>query len=131
VRWTAPPPARVEARPASLDFGTVGLGARASLTATIVNVGSVDAGSAFTVMTGDRDAFQVGANGCNGTLAPQQQCTVEVVFAPSKAQAAEATLLVAGASLSLSGVGQAPAGPPVPPAAIQVVPPQTTGPVIN
>lgn len=73
----------ISVSPASLDFGSIALGAESSEAVTISNTGSADLtiyGIEFSEATDD---FSVYVDNCSGKLLePSSSCTVEVIFAP-------------------------------------------------
>lgn len=103
-------PAAIQVSPASISFGTTGVGVASSQTAvTVTNQGTVDSltNLALTASAG----FQLVSNTCPATLAAQATCTVGVEFSPAGAGALTGSLTVASSAVSagkvvaLSGMG--------------------------
>jgi hypothetical protein len=119
LKRTPAPAATVHAEPDSLDFGSALIGTRSTQPLTLMNVGSVAASNVATGFIGNSDSFELGRNGCVGTLAPQARCTVDVVFAPVKTGSLQSGLLIAGTIVPVRGTGEARGDPPATPAVIR------------
>ena len=91
-------PAELVLTPVSFDFEAVTVGATASHTFQLENVGQVGSGTPDIRVSGATDDnFHVIANGCQTSLDPLGTCTIEVEFAPS-ATGDQGALLEAEAS---------------------------------
>jgi hypothetical protein len=125
-----PDPATIA--PSGLTFGTQALGTLSAGQTATITAGTLPLHVTGVGTTGaDRDDFLLGADSCSGeTLAPGEQCTVGVRFAPSAAGARNATLVVRSDAaddpqLTLAGTGgAAPQGPPGDPGARGATGPQ-------
>jgi hypothetical protein len=95
--------------PAAVEFGTVDVGATATRTITVSNLGTRALGGLAATATGA--AYSVAASTC-GTLAPGASCTVTARFAPTAAGDAAGAVQIAGdgesASSALHGTGRLP-----------------------
>ena len=99
----------IQVTPAAITFPTTGAGtASTPATVTVMNLSATDAlaGLALNVPAG----FQLVANACGATLAPQASCTAGVEFAPTAAGRQTGNLAVTTSTLSaapvaLSGMG--------------------------
>ena len=117
----APPALRVS--PSSLTFAAQTVGqASAAQTLTVSNSGGAPLADVGFQITGAA-SFSYGSTTCGATLANGSNCTVQVVFTPTAAGGATASLAVssstsgvAAVSVPLSGTGQSPAGLNVNPA---------------
>jgi N-acetylneuraminic acid mutarotase len=95
--------------PASLNLGSVMVGATSTQSATLVNDGSASVNiTGITVTPADGTFTQT--NNCPATLAVQQTCSVQVVFTPPDVFTYNATVSVTNsaggaATLSLTGTG--------------------------
>lgn len=109
-----------EVSPGSLEFGTQTTGTFSTgQIVTVSNSGDADLSVGAITVTdagnGDADSFSVETDGCSGTsLAPNGQCTFEVVFGPVGLGpvAAEVAIAHDGAggpsTVTVTGTGQAP-----------------------
>ena len=99
----------IQVTPAAITFPTTGAGTTSTpVTVTVTNLSATDAlaGLALNVPAG----FQLVANACGATLAPQASCTAGVEFAPPAAGRQTGNLAVTTSTLSaapvaLSGMG--------------------------
>jgi hypothetical protein len=131
--------------PSSLTFAALAVGqASAAQTLTVSNTGGAPMANIGFAMTGpSASEFSCGgticsATNCGAMLANGSSCTVQVVFSPSTAGGASATLVisssspgVAAASVPLAGAGQAQSGISVQPAQLSfsvVAPGQSSSP---
>jgi hypothetical protein len=106
--------AHLQVSPGALAFGSVDVGAPASLTLTLLNTGSAAVtGIANALSGGGAGAFNVAIPCPVTSLAPGQGCTETVTFTPVASGAAAATLTLASsdpagpAVIALSGTGVA------------------------
>ena len=96
--------------PASLNFGSIVVGASATLSATLTNDGSASVNlTGFAISPAD-GTYTLFSNNCPATLGVQQTCTLQLTFTPPDVFTYNATLSVtnsagAAASLPLSGTG--------------------------
>jgi hypothetical protein len=95
----------------SLDFGTVSVGQRASLTLTFRNYGAATSDPVSFQLDGiNNTEFSLRNDNCSGAvLANGDSCTVTVVFSPSSTGTKHASLQVTiadGGDPQLTGVGQ-------------------------
>ncbi len=107
----ATPPATIVLTPASLSFPATSLGSTSVAgNITVANTGGSAAALQMPVISGD---FRISANSCGGSLAPQNSCTVSVVFAPAASGNRTGTLTLvddAGTQVAaLTGLGTTPA----------------------
>jgi hypothetical protein len=101
--------------PADYSFGPHPVGAMATKVFTVTNSGAANATTLAVQPIGD--PFSTGATTCAGTLAPNQSCTVTVLFSPAAAVSSADTLGVAyndGGSVQMASRGVT--GNGVPPA---------------
>jgi hypothetical protein len=100
----------IQATPAAISFGSVGVGTTSGATTLTVTNPSTNvpfSNLALVVTAG----FQLVGNECLATLAPGASCTTWVVFAPASAGALTGTLKItsstaaASGSVALSGMG--------------------------
>ncbi|HEX3438618.1 MAG TPA: choice-of-anchor D domain-containing protein [Pseudacidobacterium sp.] len=104
-------PGNVELLPGSLSFGNALVGTTtAAQNITISNTGGVSVNLQTPMVTGD---FQISANTCGTSLAPNFGCTVAVVFAPKASGPRTGVFSIADSSgtqtVQLAGNGQMPA----------------------
>ena len=98
--------------PLSNDFGAVALGASAAQTFTLRNGTSISLTTPVVALTGAADfAVPTGSNQCTNALAPGEECTFVVTFAPSTAGKSMALVMATSASgfsasASLVGIGR-------------------------
>lgn len=109
--------AAVRLTPAAHDFGeqAVGTGS-APATFTVKNLGTEDLTLSDAALAGtDPGQFTISRNTCNGPVAVQATCEVDVRFAPSSAGAKSASLQVTtdGGNASASVAGTATAAPAI------------------
>jgi hypothetical protein len=104
--------AHLQVTPGALAFGSVDVGAPASLTLTLLNTGSATVTNIANAIAGAGAAAFLVAVPCPVTsLAPNQGCTETVTFTPPASGASVATLMVASsdpagpAVIALSGTG--------------------------
>jgi Htaa/Collagen triple helix repeat (20 copies) len=120
--FEGPPPATVD--PASLDFGAQGLGTLTPSRTVTVTAGADPLAIDRLTTTGDHlEDFLVAGDTCSGaTLAPGEECTFRVRFAPGAEDARQAMISVLSDApegpleVALSGtgspLGQGPQGEP-------------------
>lgn len=106
--------AQASVSPASLNFGTVGVGVTSTTqTVTLTNPG-VAVLTISTIALSNTTDFTISSKTCASTLQPQANCTVSISFRPSAAGLRSGTLTltdsVAGSpqSVTLSGTGGTP-----------------------
>ena len=104
-------PATIVLTPAALTFPATSVGLKSLAgNITVANTGGNPSALQMPVVSGD---FQISANSCGASLAPQNSCTVSIVFAPSASGSRTGTLTVvddAGTQVaSLMGMGTMPA----------------------
>jgi hypothetical protein len=99
----------VQLEPASLSFGTTGVGeASSTQVVTVTNTGTVDLNGFALSVSG---AFELVNNSCTATLAAGASCTAGVVFAPlaagpqTGALTASSSTLPASVQAPLAGMG--------------------------
>ena len=98
--------------PVSHDFGAVAVGTSAAQTFTLLNETSISLTAPVVVLTGAADfAVPTGSNQCTSALAPGDECTFVVTYAPSTAGKAMAVVIATSASgfsasASLIGIGR-------------------------
>jgi len=107
---TAVAPAAIVLTPASLNFGTVELGATSGAqNVAVSNTGGQVAAMEPPVVSGD---YVLTANTCGTSLAPGVGCTVSLVFAPTAAGTRSGTLNFADSAgdqaATLTGTGTSP-----------------------
>jgi hypothetical protein len=116
---TALAPPALGVSPASLSFTAQTVGQASSSQSVIVsNTGGAPlANVGFQINGLSASSFSYGSTNCGATLANGSSCTVQVIFTPTAAGGAVASLVVssstsgvAAVSVSLSGTGQTPAG---------------------
>ena len=79
-------PAELTVEPASLDFGTIGLGSETTQEITVTNIGGGTAGIlSLTLTEGDSDVWSVDRDGINEVLAGET-ATMFVTFRPEETQ---------------------------------------------
>jgi hypothetical protein len=115
--------------PGSINFGNSIIGtATPAQNITISNTGGVSVGLQAPVVTGD---FQVSANTCGTSLAPNYGCTVSVTFTPTAAGGRSGVLSIADddgtQTVQLSGNGQAAATAVLSGTSLNFSQPQTVG----
>jgi hypothetical protein len=99
----------IEATPAVISFGTVGVGGTSA--ATTVTVSNPNATVFSNLAIAAPAGFQLASNTCKATLEAGASCTLGVEFAPTAAGAQSADLNItsstgsAGAVVALSGMG--------------------------
>jgi len=113
-------PAAVVLAPASLNFGTVTLGASsAAQNITISNTGGVAATLQTPTVTGD---YGISANTCGATLAASTGCTVSIVFTPTASGSRAGTFSVTDSAgtqtAALTGTGASAATDSLSPSAL-------------
>jgi N-acetylneuraminic acid mutarotase len=95
--------------PASLNFGSIAVGASATLSATLTNDGASSVNiTGIAISPADSTYTQI--NNCPATLGVQQTCTLQITFTPPDVFTYNATLSVTNsggeaASLALTGMG--------------------------
>ena len=95
--------------PGSLSYGSIAVGASASLSATLTNDGGSPVNlTGFAIAPANATYSQT--NNCPATLAVQQSCSFQIVFTPPDVFTYKATLSVtnsagAAATLALTGTG--------------------------
>ena len=118
-------PPQIGVSPVALNFPVQSIGAAGSpIALTITNTGGAAmANIGFQIVGVSSGSFAVSATTCGATLGAGSSCTAQVVFTPTAAGGAAATLTISSTSLGvkaaqvpLSGTGQAPAGINVSPA---------------
>jgi hypothetical protein len=118
-------PPMLSVSPASLTFTAQAVGqASPAQTLTVSNTGGAPLADVGFQITGlSATSFSYGPTTCGTTLANGSSCTVQVVFTPTAAGGASASLAVSSSSsgvaavpVPLSGTGQTPAGLNVSPA---------------
>ena len=111
-------PPTINVLPASLTFGSFGIGVASNpKTLTVTNGGSAPlATPVFSLSGSGAAAFALAGNTCTGPVNYNQGCTVQVVFTPVTSGTATAALTVSAPSgnvtpvtIPLSGVGLTPA----------------------
>jgi hypothetical protein len=106
-----PPVPAVSLAPASLSFGSVGLGLNSALPVTLQNIGTGPLQISGISITGAQAGNFVETNTCGSSLAVAGSCTITVTFAPTVAGAQNATLEVSDNAsgspqpVSLQGTG--------------------------
>ena len=106
-------PSTLAVSPGSLNFGTVLVGANASLNVQLTNTGSIAALLTSTAATGDFNAANGScpASGTGSALAPGASCVLQVTFAPAQSGTRSGTLSIASSAtalpltVALAGVG--------------------------
>jgi hypothetical protein len=104
-------PAAIAVSPASVNFGTITVGAQSGTqTITVSNTGGLPGTLGSVAVTGD---FQVQSNFCGSTLPAGSQCLVGVIFVPTAAGTRTGVFSIPGPagtlSVALAGAGAAPA----------------------
>jgi hypothetical protein len=104
-------------QPPALNFGTVAVGATATLPLAITNLGTGTLTIAASLATSDYSVAGASPSGCLAGIAPGQVCTLQVAFAPSAIGLDEAILTLAANGvgnnrvISLQGAARGPAAP--------------------
>jgi len=116
-------------QPLSLNFGNSLIGqATSAQNITISNTGGISANLQSPTITGD---FQISANTCGGSLAPNYGCTISVIFTPTVAGGRTGVLSVSDdtgtQAVQLSGNGQAAATAVLSGTSLNFSQPQTVG----
>jgi hypothetical protein len=131
------PPAGVSITPAGLDFGTVDTGAQSDVQAvTVASTGQSPLGlEQFTLTGPGAGQYKLDPGTCTSpTIAPGDDCTAQIVFAPSAAGEQSATLeiptSVGTRQVTLVGTGSTPPPPPGPPAPPPSEPSAPSGPSV-
>ena len=113
LNGNALPGAQLSIDPVSKDFGSVGIGtSSAAQLFTVTNTGGAQAGIPAIALDGGSGQF-VQTNDCAAVLAPLAHCTVSVLFQPTTAGLAAATITATSnpggmTSANVFGQGQAP-----------------------
>ena len=87
-------PSPIALTPASLNFGTVLVGANATLSVQVTNNGSTPAILTGIATTGDYTAANGSCPAPGGSLGPGTSCTVPVIFAPTQSGTRTGTLAI-------------------------------------
>jgi len=116
-------------QPLSLNFGNSLIGqATSAQNITISNTGGISVNLQSPTITGD---FQISANTCGGSLAPNYGCTISVIFTPAVAGGRTGVLSVSDdtgtQAVQLSGNGQAAATAVLSGTSLHFSQPQTVG----
>ena len=117
---TGQAPASMVLTPSSLTFTATAVGSQSSPQyVTIANTGGEPSTLTSETVTGD---FSVSANTCAKTVAPNNSCTLGIVFAPTASGTRNGTLTVTDSvgtqTAPLTGTGQAPATDALSPASL-------------
>lgn len=120
---------KVVVSPVTLNFGNSLIGtATPAQNVTISNTGGVSVTLQAPAVTGD---FQIGANTCGASLAPNFGCTVSILFSPTAAGGRSGVLSISDSSgtqtVQLSGSGQAAATAILSGTSLNFSQPQTVG----
>jgi hypothetical protein len=106
-------PAMLTVSPASLDFGTILIGASSTLSLQLSNPGTTAATLLGLIVTGD---YSVSTGTCptpGNTLLPGAACTLQITFTPTQTGTRPATLSIANSAsilpltIPLTGIGYA------------------------
>ena len=133
IIWTATPAMAVSG---DGDFGDVKLGETVTRTYTVKSTGAAPLDLTMFGVTGGDPDFGFGAYTCGSTLAPGDECTVDVKFTPTTAGTHTGTFTVGGdgiasGTLALTANGITPPSDPTPPTSTDTstaAPPTTTPP---
>jgi archaellum component FlaF (FlaF/FlaG flagellin family) len=126
---TGLPAGNIVLNPTSMDFGNSLIGTlTAAQNLTISNTGGVSVNLQTPKITGD---FQINANTCGTSLAPNTGCTLSIIFKPTAAGGRAGILSISDDEgtqvVQLSGNGQAPATAVLSGTSLNFSQPQTVG----
>jgi hypothetical protein len=106
--------AAVNLSPNPLGLGSLNLGQSTTGTVTLNNTGNATLNVTTVAVSGGGGSFAIQTDGCTGTVAPGNQCTVTVIFQPQAVGGSAANLVFTDnaadspQSAALSGTGTSP-----------------------